>query len=119
MKKNYYLIKSLILFYGLVLIFSLIINLFYYFDIFSNNLVKYIKLFTNIISFFISGIYLGKHSINKGYISGLKLSIIILLISIITCLIMNNFNYYLIIYYIILIICITFGSMIGINKKKN
>ena len=114
-----YFIKALGLIFGLLLLFSLIINILYYFDIINNNLIKYLKMTLSIISFFIGGLYIGKRSINKGYINVLKLSGIIVIIFLLFSIIFNNLSLTRIIYYIITIISITFGSMIGINKKES
>ncbi len=113
--KNY--LKAIGIILILLLSFSLIINSLYYFDIINNDFTKYLKLFLSILSFFIGGIYIGKHSLNKGYINGLKLSIIIIFIFLITGIIFNNLSFLRIIYYLIIAFCITFGSMIGISKK--
>ena len=101
-----------------LVISSIIINIFYYFDIISNNLVKYLKMFLSIIIFFIGGLFIGKKSISKGYINGLKLSLIMIILFLIFGLIFNNLKLSRIIYYLIVTTCITFGSMIGINKKE-
>ena len=111
------LIKSTIIIISILFISSIIINVIYYYDIINNNLIKYLKMFLSITSFFIGGVYIGRKSINKGYINGLKLSLIIIVISLLLSLILNNIKVSMIIYYFITSICITFGSMIGINKK--
>lgn len=113
------LLKSILLILGLLLISSIIINILYYFDIINNNFIKYLKMILSIISFFIGGIYIGRKSISKGYINGLKLSLIIVIISLILGVIFNNLKLSRIIYYILTTISITFGSMIGINKKES
>ena len=43
----------------------LIITLFYYFDILSNQVIKYFKIIILLLSCIISGIYIGKNSLNK------------------------------------------------------
>ncbi len=113
------LIKTTSLIIILLLISSIIINSLYYYDIISNNYINYLKMFLSILSYFIGGVYIGKKSDNKGYINGLKLSLIIVVISFILSFIFNNLKVTMIIYYILTTICITFGSMIGINKKNN
>ena len=113
--KKYF--KSILIIFILLILFSIIINSLYYFDIIQNNTTKFIKMFLSIITYFIGGIYIGKNSQNKGYINGLKLSLIIVTILIILGIIFNNININRIIYYLITIFCITFGAMIGINKK--
>ena len=72
----------------------------------------------SIISFFVGGLYIGMKSDNKGYLNGLKLSIIIIFITLLLSIIFNNLKITRIIYFFIVAICITFGSMIGISKKE-
>lgn len=111
--------KGSILIIGLLFLSSIIINILYYYDIINNNLIKFLKMFLSIISFFIGGVYIGKKSNSKGYINGLKLSLIIIFIFLVLSIILNNFKISRIIYYLITTTCITFGSMIGINNTKN
>ncbi len=113
------LLKGSLLILVLLFISSIIINIFYYFDIINNNIIKYLKMFLSIFSFFIGGVYIGKKSNSKGYINGLKLSGIIIFIFLILSIILNNFKVSRIVYYLITTTCITFGSMIGINNIKN
>ena len=115
--KNF--VKSVLIIIVLLIILSLVINILYYFDIINNNVVKYIKMFLLILTFFIGGLYIGKNSIAKGYINGLKLSLIMVLLFFIIGLIFNNLSFSRIIYYLITITCITFGAMIGISKKES
>lgn len=91
----------------------------YYFDIISNNIVGFLKIIIVVFSSFIAGIIRGYNSNSKGYINGIKLSIIITSILFGISLLLNEFNIKDIIYYIIIILSITFGAMVGINKKKN
>lgn len=119
MKFNYkrYLSNILVILI-LVIIQSLIINTLYYYDIINNNLVKYFKMLIAVDSFLIGGIKLGLNSPNKGYLYGLKLSLFMIMIFLIISVIVNNLKISNVIYYLITTICITFGAMIGINKKK-
>lgn len=67
---------------------------------------------------FIIGLILGKQSDSKGYLNGLLLSVITILLLVITSLIFKfPLNINTLIYYVILIITTVLGSMIGINKK--
>ena len=119
MKKNLiYLIKGSLLIIILLFIVSILINIFYYFDVINNNLINYLKMFLTITIFFVGGIYIGKKSESKGYINGLKLSLIIVLFFFTISIIFNNYKVSRIIYYLITTTCITFGSMIGINNNK-
>ena len=114
--KNY--LKGTLIIIICLFISSILVNTFYYFDIISNNSINYLKMILSIFIFFIGGLYIGKKSTTKGYINGLKLSLIIVILYIIMGLIFNNIKISRIIFYIIICTCITFGAMIGINKKN-
>ena len=111
-------LKSILIIIIGLFISSVLINILYYFDIVSNNIVKYLKMFLSITIYFISGLYIGRNSVSKGYINGLKLSLIMVILFIILGLIFNNLKVLRIVYYLIMITCITFGAMIGISKKE-
>lgn len=112
-------LKSFLWFIIPLIFLLLITNTLYYFDIINNNLIKYLKIIIILISSFLGGFVRGYNSINKGYINGIKLSLVITLIFLIISLITKSFNLSDIIYYIIIILTVTFGSMIGINRKTN
>ena len=97
---------------------TFIITIFSYFNIFSDNITKVLKLSIPIISVFIGGIIMGRNSLKKGFIEGIKLGLIICFILVITSIILKEFKISSILFYIILITSTTFGSMIGINKKS-
>ena len=66
----------------------------------------------------LSGIYLGSKVKEKGYLEGIKISgIIVLLFIIVSLILKQKLNLNSFIYYFILIVSSTIGSMIGINKK--
>ncbi len=97
----------------------LVINTFYYFNIINENLYKVFKLILITINILISSFILGKQAENKGYLEGIKLSLLIIPIMIILTLIFNQpFKIKIFIYYLIIFITAVLGSMIGINKKK-
>jgi len=103
-------------------ILTLFMTIFSYFDILNNKFVNILKIIIPIISLFIGGFYIGKKSIKKGWLEGMKLSIICSILIII----INYFIYSTsieiknLLYYIIIITSATLGSMIGINfKQKN
>lgn len=112
-------LKSFLWFIISLISLLLIINILYYFDIINNNLIKYLKIIIILVSSFLSGLVRGYHSLNKGYINGLKLSGIIIILLFIFSLILKEFNFKDIIYYLIIVLTITFGSMIGISRKTN
>lgn len=114
MKK--YLI-SLLYFIIPFIVLLLLSTLLYYFDIISNEGMKYLKLITIIISLFIGGFKIGKESEKKGYQKGLIFGGIIIFLSFITSLITNSFKINNLIFYLIIIIISTISSMIGVLKK--
>ncbi len=101
------------------LIFSLIITLFHYFDIFSPNTIKTLKLLGVIVSMLIGGIYIGKKSEKKGYLEGIKIGLAFILLIFLFTMISKNFTFRVILYYLIILISSTVGAMIGIQKKKD
>ena len=112
-------IKTIILFFSLLIILNLISTILYYFNITSSSFNNILKIIIYIITFLVSGIYIGRNSNKKGWFEGLKVSIIFILIFVILSLITRyDFNIKQIIYYLISIVTIVFGSMIGINFKK-
>ena len=113
------ILKSLLIIFILIIISSLLINILYYFDVINNNIVKYFELILLLLSFFMGGFCIGKKSLNKGYLNGIKLSLIVIIILLLLSIIFNNLSISKIIYYLIMTFTITIGSMIGINKKIN
>ena len=110
--------KSLLYLLVILLSLLLIINILYYNDLISNNIVKYLKIISVIIATFISGFICGNNADNKGYIHGLKLSGIVIIILFIPTLFFKEFKLLTVIYYLIITLSITVGSMVGINKKS-
>ena len=99
---------------------TFISTLFNYINLFGNTFINVLKVIIPIISLFVGGFVIGKRTGKKGWLEGLKLSLIFLAF-------LTIFNYLAldssislktVIYYIILVIATTFGSMIGVNKIK-
>ena len=74
----------------------------------------------NISLFFIFGLKNGKKASNKGYLAGLKVGGLFLLVLIIISLFTskNIFSLSTFIYYLVLILARTLGGSLGINKKS-
>jgi putative membrane protein, TIGR04086 family len=74
----------------------------------------------NISLFFIFGLKNGKKASNKGYLAGLKVGGLFLLVLIIISLFTskNIFSLSTFIYYLVLILASTLGGSLGINKKS-
>jgi len=111
---------SFIYIIGSILILTFITTLLSYFNILNNKITSIIKIIIPILSMLIGGFYMGKNSLKKGFLEGLKLgSVFSLILIIFNYLAFNNsFKFKYILFYIILIITSILGSMIGINKKK-
>lgn len=101
---------------GLTFIFTLL----NYIGLLNSTTINIIKVIIPIISMFIGGFIIGKRSSKKGWLEGLKLSIIFLII-------LSLFNYLglktsislkIFIYYLVLTISTIFGSIIGVNKNE-
>ena len=103
-----------------LLILTFILTLFSYFNIISDKVVSIFKIIIPIISLFIGGFFIGKKSIRKGWLEGLKLSLIFLVVLVIFeyLALDQSFDIKNILYYLILSISSIFGSMIVISKKK-
>ena len=113
-------LKSLGLFLGSFLILNIIITIISYFELLNPNIIRIFKILTIIISSSLSGLYLGLNSNKKGYLEGIKLSgIIIVLLTLLTLIIKPiSFNKLTWLYYLIILGLEVLGSTIGINKKK-
>lgn len=113
---------SFLFLFSSFIILTMIMTIFSYFNILGDKTTNIFKIIIPIISLFIGGFYIGKKSIKKGWLEGLKLSIICsIIIVIINYLVYSSpFESKNILYYIILIASSVLGSMIGINfKQKN
>ena len=112
-------LKSMIYTLSIILIGTIIITIFNYFNILNGVPLKIIMLLVPIISIFIGSFKIGKVSNKKGYIEGLKYGSIWLILLIIINLITKNFTLLSIIYYVVLLLISVFAGVLGINKKKN
>jgi len=111
--------KIIIVWLLISIIYSITLTLLNYFQLFKFDTI--IKINFIIVSFitFLLGILIGKNSSKKGYIEGLKIgSLIILILLLLNLIFIRNLNLYIFIYYLTLIASSTLGSMVGINLKK-
>lgn len=111
---------SIIYILAFILGLTFIFTLFNYIGLLNNTAINIIKIIIPVISTFIGGFVIGKRTGKKGWLEGLKLSLIFLVI-------LTLFNYLGLksnislkvgIYYLILIISTMFGSIIGVNKYR-
>ncbi len=112
--------KSLSISILLFLILTLVVTTFNYFNLLSINGINISKIIIPIISVLSGSFYMGTKVKNKGWLEGIKLSSLIILILLIIDLLVfkNSFEIKNLIYYIIILVSSMVGSMIGINKKK-
>lgn len=115
--KNY--IKSYIYIIGIILISLIIFTILNYFNVLNGNYFIILIFLSAFISFFVGGFLVGIKADKNGWVSGIKLSTILVLLFLILSLIFKlPIKFEGIIYYLLLIASTTAGSMVGINKKK-
>lgn len=102
-----------------LLIGIFIITVFNYINIFSAKSTNIFKLIVLLFSFWMGGFISGKKSIKNGWLEGIKLSSIFILIFILSSLFFHSFHAKNIIFYVLILGSTTLGSMIGINKKED
>lgn len=101
-----------------ILLSLLILTILYNCNIINETFYNILKLVTLLLSIFINSYILGKKAKSKGYLEGIKLFCLIIVLFLITSLFTNSFKLKTIIYYLIILITSLFGSMLGINRKK-
>lgn len=86
----------------------------------NSTITNFIIFIFNVILFMVYGFKNGIKAQEKGYLAGLRISLVLLFILVIINLIMvrNIFNLTTLVYYLILLLTGTFGGMLGISKKK-
>lgn len=115
MKK--YLFSILITFISIIFTLLFTTTL-YYFNLINHTTYNILKIILLLLSLFINSFILGKKSTKKGYLEGIKLSLPIIIFSLIISLITKKFKLTILIYYLIILITSIFGSIVGINKKN-
>lgn len=112
-------IKSLSFTFLSIIILTFLITILNYIGLASGLFFSILKLIVPIISIFIGGLIIGVNSNEKGWLNGLKVGIIIILIfTILIFILKENLSLKLVIYYLILLSLSVFGSMIGISKNN-
>ena len=113
--------KSLIYMILIIIVSTFIITILSYFNILNNIILPILKLVIILCSTFVGGFIIGKHSKQKGWLEGMKLGLIFIVILVLFNYLglQNKFLMVNLIYYLITLISCTLGSMIGINKNQN
>ena len=127
LKKTYYLLGdsmlknllfSLLYFILFIIIANIFITLFNYFNILNIGIIKILKFLIPISAIAINSYILGKKSVKKGFLEGLKLGSVIVIIFLLITLATNTFNYKSLIYYLVMILVSILSSMLGINRRE-
>lgn len=107
-------------YYALFLILLIIITSLFNLIGINSTITNLIIFIFNLVAFFFFGIKSGKKATSKGYIAGLKVAgLFLLLLFIINLFTMDKiFSLATIIYYIVLVLAGVCGGMLGINKKE-
>jgi len=117
MLKNYG--YSLIVFIISLLGINLVTTILNYFNLLNTKVISIMEFVLILISLFVSSYILGTKSKQKGYLEGLKLAGIIVLLFTLLVILLDKFMVKSLIYYAILILTSVLGSMVGINRKNN
>lgn len=99
------------------IILSLLLTAFHYFNIINYKTLTIAKIIIPILTFFLSGLLMGKKATKNGWLEGLKISLIIIIILLIVTISIGKFTPKILTFYLILILAGIFGSIIGINKN--
>ena len=104
---------------SVILILTLFLTFFHYFNIINEKIVEITKLIIPLIALFIGGYKVGKRSYKKGWLEGIKLGLFIVMIFIIFSLILRlGIDVRNILYYFILLVASMLGGMIGISRSE-
>lgn len=105
--------------FPLFFIFIFLLTLLEYINFISPTTKNIFFILFILASFLISGFILGKKSLKKGWLEGIKLSIIEIIIFMCINLVFKNWQIKSIVFYLLIFISTTFGSMLGVTKRKN
>ena len=111
-------LKSMAYTLSIILIATIIITIFNYFNILNGIVLKVIELLIPLISIMIGSYMIGKQSDKKGYIEGIKYGLIWILIFVIANLFMKSMSISGGVYFLALIIFSSLAGILGINKKE-
>ncbi len=111
------IIKNLLYTIIFFILFSLLITIFNYFNIINYQTLAIGKIIIPIMSIALGGLLMGKKATKNGWLEGLKISLIFVLIMISITIIIGEFSPKKLTYFLILLISGIFGSILGINTK--
>ena len=111
------ILKTLLFTSIFFILLSLLLTTFNFFNIINYQALEIGKIIIPILSLGLSGLLMGKKATKNGWLEGLKISLIIIILLIIISLIMGEFSPKRLTFFLILIIAGIFGSILGINTK--
>lgn len=114
-------LKSMGISFILLLVLTFIITLLNYIGLFNLNVVNIFSYIIPFISFFIGSFILGIKCNSKGWLEGIKLSLVWIFILFIFNFLAfgEGFSLSNLLYYGIILLSNTLGAMVGINRKKD
>lgn len=98
---------------------TFLITIFNYSGLFSSKATNIFKLIFLILSLFIGGFISGKKASKNGWLEGIKLGSIFMILFLLSSILLQSFHMKNIIFYCIILGSTTFGSMVGINKQED
>lgn len=119
MKKYKNILTSIGWFFGSLLIYLIIITTFAHFNLISYKTVSVLSFIFMCLLFMYNGFSLGKKSNKRGFLSGLMIGAInIILVLLIGIILRSIPGFKSLIYFAVLLLSSTLGGMFGINFKK-
>ncbi len=99
---------------------TLLITFLHYMNLIGSKVLSVLEILTPLIALFVGGFVIGKKSKQKGWLEGLKLSGIFLVVLVLFQYLglHSSFSLKNVLFYVLLIVSTVFGSMIGINKSS-
>lgn len=116
---NHYL-KGIGWILGSFVVFLILLSFCYYVNLFSSSVISYLKLLFPMISMMLGGIFIGRRSKQKGWLEGIKLALVpLVLFFLLSYLGFGiSLNLKMFFYQLILLLSCIFGSILGINRQK-
>lgn len=105
---------------GSMLGLTLIVTLFHYLSWINSKTLSILEIMIPLIAMILGGFTIGKRSQQKGWLEGLKLALIFLIVLVLFQYLglKVTFSFKMILFYLMLIVSCMLGSMIGINRRK-
>lgn len=118
MKKVLYYLKKVGIFIGILILFSAITSLLNLLGL-SKNISSVITFIFQLLLFLVLGFIHGKKTNKKGFLQGIKVASILILLMWLLSILLYKYNFKIsnLVYYVILSLASITGAIIGKNKK--